>query len=365
MAYHYSAEEYLNMILIYGECHQSANLALRVYRERYGETHRCPTNPRTITRAIQRIRENRRVDPDTDREGVITRRLPVWQEYQILQHFERTPTSSLRRAERLFNVHRNAIHSVLKREKWHPFKFCKVQALLPRDRPVRVAYCQWLQQKIAESPGFLGDVLWTDESTFTRNGMWNRHNYHYWSHLNPNLCRESAHQYRFTLNVWAGIHENNIIGPVFIDGTLNRVKFLELLNGPVTDYLESISLESYRRVWFQLDGAPAHSVVEARHCLNQMFGERWIGRYGPQRWPARSPDLTPLDFFLWGFIKDEVYSQDVDTVEDLRRKIVTAFENLRSMCLDGRLLRNMRNNIRRRLNLCILRDGRHFENVKI
>jgi len=30
-----------------------------------------------------------------------------------------------------------------------------------------------------------------------------------------------------------------------------------------------------------------------------MYPNRWIGRGEPQNWPARSPDLTPLEFFLW------------------------------------------------------------------
>jgi hypothetical protein len=34
--------------------------------------------------------------------------------------------------------------------------------------------------------------------------------------------------------------------------------------------------------------------------LNNNFGEKWIGRYGPFLWPARSPDLNPCDFFLVG-----------------------------------------------------------------
>lgn len=365
MARRYTAEDYLNMIIIYGECHQNANLALRTYRERYGANRPCPVNSRVITNAMDRIRNNRRVDPRFDHEGIIARQLRVRQEDQILDHFRRVPTSSVRRAERLYNVHRNAVHSVLKREKWHPFKLCKVQALLPRDKPVRFAYCRWLQDNIRETPGFLNYVFWTDESTFTRNGMWNCHNYHYWSLQNPHVCRESAFQYRFSLNVWAGIHGDSIIGPIFIDGTLNRGRFMELLNGPVSEYLDGICLERLRRVWFQLDGAPAHSVVEARQRLNQMFGNQWIGRFGPQRWPPRSPDLTPLDFFLWGLIKEEVYATEVTTIEDLQNRIVVAFDRLKETALRDGLLRRVRRNIERRLNLCVQRDGGHFENLKI
>lgn len=42
------------------------------------------------------------------------------------------------------------------------------------------------------------------------------------------------------------------------------------------------------------------------------FPDWWIGRDGPINWPPRSPDISPLDFFLWGYVKDIVY-QKTDT----------------------------------------------------
>ncbi|UYV83660.1 hypothetical protein LAZ67_23001938 [Cordylochernes scorpioides] len=43
--------------------------------------------------------------------------------------------------------------------------------------------------------------------------------------------------------------------------------------------------------------------------LDQNLSGQWIGRRGPIEFPARSPDLTPLDFFLWGTVKDGVYKR--------------------------------------------------------
>ncbi|KAJ8883193.1 hypothetical protein PR048_015033 [Dryococelus australis] len=37
------------------------------------------------------------------------------------------------------------------------------------------------------------------------------------------------------------------------------------------------------------------------------YPRRWIERGGPAVWPARSPDLTLLDFFFWGHMKSRVY----------------------------------------------------------
>ncbi|EFN64531.1 hypothetical protein EAG_07520, partial [Camponotus floridanus] len=57
----------------------------------------------------------------------------------------------------------------------------------------------------------------------------------------------------------------------------------------------------------QQDGHPAYTSILARIILNQKFPGRWIGLHGPQEWPPRSPDLTPMDFFMWGFLKNKVY----------------------------------------------------------
>ncbi|KAJ4432435.1 hypothetical protein ANN_21054 [Periplaneta americana] len=50
--------------------------------------------------------------------------------------------------------------------------------------------------------------------------------------------------------------------------------------------------------WFQQNGATPHYGRRVMDFLNQMFPGRWIRRKGNIEWPARSPDLNPLDFFL-------------------------------------------------------------------
>jgi hypothetical protein len=64
---------------------------------------------------------------------------------------------------------------------------------------------------------------------------------------------------------------------------------------------------------FQQDGAPPHWHMGVREYLNGNLPGRWIGRASAAdnifcTWPPRSPDMTVCDFFLWGFVKDNVYS---------------------------------------------------------
>jgi hypothetical protein len=58
------------------------------------------------------------------------------------------------------------------------------------------------------------------------------------------------------------------------------------------------------RIHFQQDGASPHYLEEVRKYLNTRFPGRRIGGAGPIAWPPHSPDLTSLDFFLWGIVKD-------------------------------------------------------------
>ena len=75
------------------------------------------------------------------------------------------------------------------------------------------------------------------------------------------------------------------------------------------------------RICFQQDGAPPHFSKRVRTWLDQKFDNRWIGRGGPISWAPRSPDLTPLDFFLWGHVKSNVYKTTVKDINTLKARI--------------------------------------------
>ena len=72
---------------------------------------------------------------------------------------------------------------------------------------------------------------------------------------------------------------------------------------------------------YQQDGAPPHWSMDVRGSLNATFPNRWIGRDGPICWPPHSPHLTPLDFFLWGYVKDRAFATPVNDIGELRTRI--------------------------------------------
>jgi hypothetical protein len=69
---------------------------------------------------------------------------------------------------------------------------------------------------------------------------------------------------------------------------------------------------------FQQDGAPPHWGSNVRRFSDVAFPNRWIGRDGPTPWPPRSPDITPHDLFLWGSVKDKVFSTPVPGVTKVK-----------------------------------------------
>jgi len=82
--------------------------------------------------------------------------------------------------------------------------------------------------------------------------------------------------------------------------------------------------------YFQHDGAPPHFSREVRNFLNYRFPGRWIGRSGPHNWPASSPDLSPLDYRVWGWMKELVYSVTVGTQDALLGRLLDAADHIRN-----------------------------------
>ncbi|GBN85531.1 hypothetical protein AVEN_161118-1 [Araneus ventricosus] len=73
-----------------------------------------------------------------------------------------------------------------------------------------------------------------------------------------------------------------------------------------------------RNVRFQYDGAPAHKTSSVKQYLLEEFREQIIVYGVLKEWPPRSPDITQIDFFLWGYLKQQVYATPPPTLQDLQ-----------------------------------------------
>lgn len=128
--------------------------------------------------------------------------------------------------------------------------------------------------------------------------------------------------------MWLGIVGNHVIDREFIEGYVNARYYSQFLLHRLDELLDDVPLASRLEMIFQQDGHPAHTSLLARTILNRKFPGRWIGLHGPQEWPPRSPDLTPMDFFAWGFLKNKICETLPTNQEDLKNKIRNACANI-------------------------------------
>ncbi|GFV81669.1 transposable element Tc3 transposase [Trichonephila clavipes] len=120
-----------------------------------------------------------------------------------------------------------------------------------------------------------------DEAHFWLNGYVNKQNCRIWSEANPQVYVETPlHPEKLT--VWCALWAGAVV--------------------PTRQRSDTIDL------------------------LKDTFGDRLISRFGLVNWPPRSCDLTPLDYFLWGYVKSLVYADKphaLDHLEDNIRRVIT------------------------------------------
>ena len=167
-------------------------------------------------------------------------------------------------------------------------------------------------------------ILWSDEAVFHTGGFVNRHTCHYWAAHDPEVTVEKM-QNRPKVTVWCGMTATRVIGAYLLRDTMNAKRCLHMLE--VYMWPIVFGRENIDELVFMHDGAPPHFALSVRAWLDQKFPGRWLGRRGPHEWPARSPDFTPCDFFLWGWAKEEVYwakPRTMEQLEDRSRKVITS-----------------------------------------
>ena len=111
---------------------------------------------------------------------------------------------------------------------------------------------------------------------------------------------------------------------------------------------------------FQQDGAAPHTATAVIGWLETRFPACVISRRTHRPWPARSPDLNPLDYYLWGALKEEMKFANLDSVDTMKKAIRNA---IRSVNRQPEVLRSVISNFKFRLSKCLERNGQHIEHM--
>ena len=227
--------------------------------------------------------------------------------------------------------------------------------LSERDFNSRRNACEVLLEVVSED----AIVFFSDEAHFHLCESVNKQNMRYWADTNPReLHQRPLHSPKVT--VWCAISSAGIIGPWFFEEnevavTVNSDRYLNMLQEFFFPRLDELDLGD---IWFQQDGATAHTSRASMAVLRVHFPERLISIRGDLEWPARSPDLTLCDFFLWGFLKSRVYVNRPSTLQDLKTNIQEEIANITPAMLE-RVMTNARN----QFTQCMENRGRHLSDL--
>ena len=168
---------------------------------------------------------------------------------------------------------------------------------------------------------------------------------------------------------WVAISKHGTIGPFWFENanqepvTARKEHYIEVLN-KLWGALGLLSRGRGRnRVqrdiqWFQQDGAPPHTANITLDWLDHKFPNRLISRKREPEWSRHSPDLNPPDFYLWGFLKDNVYRHNPQTIPELKEAITQKINAIpKEECI------RVINNFARRIQDCLQQNGGHLEHI--
>ncbi|PNF28323.1 hypothetical protein B7P43_G03472, partial [Cryptotermes secundus] len=246
---------------------------------------------------------------------------------RVRESFVRSPQKSTVRASRELGLPQQIVWKILRRRlHFKPHRLQLLQQLKPEDYGRHLEFCVTMQQAL-EDEDFASKLIFSDEATFRLSGKVNRHNVKLWGTENPRaivtLERDSP-----KLNVFCALSQTNLYGPFFFS------------------YLDMLQLWLFRGFCLPTRRGTPHWNIDVRRYLNNELRHRWIGRVGEAdvalfAWPPRSPDLTPCDFYLWGYIKDRLYITPLArTLVELRERIDAAV-----MTIDRMMLQNVWNEL--------------------
>jgi len=274
------------------------------------------------------------------------------------------PKKSLQRRSLELGIKKTSLMRILTSDlKLRAYKIQFHQRLSNANAQDRIAACRWFVERCEQDASFLERIWFSDEAHFFLNGHVNKKNCIFWGSSKPDEVFETnVHDLKVT--AWMAISSQGTIGPFFfMDEDKNTVtvtskRYLEVLSSFWKALGRKIGTEARKTQWFQQDGAAPHTAQAVMEWIAAHFDEKVISRRTTYPWPSHSPDLNPLDYHVWGYLKDQMGGQRFASLQELRDTITAHAKNIPQVQCQA-VVRNFL----RRINMCISRDGKHVEHL--
>ncbi|CAK9813904.1 Transposable element Tc3 transposase [Anthophora plagiata] len=354
----FSLEQSWEILKTYFQSGESSTQTVRNLRKKFDKKDVPKTQ--FVDQFVKRVRETGSLLNKTTR----VRTRPVRSTENIAavaQSVREQPSTSTRHRSQELNISRTSLRRILHKDLgMNAYKVQLVQELKPHDHLMRFRFAQWAEDRLIEDEHFYRKIIFSDEAHFHLGGYVNKQNCRIWGSENPHVIVEKPmHPQRVT--VWCGFWSGGIIGPFFFENeqgnavTVSGDRYRAMLSNFLFPKIEEDDIDD---IWFQQDGATCHTANVTIDLLRTVFENRIISRNADVNWPPRSCDLTPLDFFLWGAVKDKCYAKHPETIDDLKHEIEVAIDEIEAQTIE-----NVLKNWTDRMEYCKASRGSHLNDV--
>lgn len=138
--------------------------------------------------------------------------------------------------------------------------------MIPTDQ-----FCEDTKLRTDQDPEVLYNIVFSDDATFQLNGTCNWHSCRYWAEENPQWIRESKTEYPQRIHVSAGIINNYLLDPFFIDRNLTAQRYENII---LNEFVPAIREITGEHVWFQQEGAASLHGRDVLNYLDDHFPDR-------------------------------------------------------------------------------------------
>lgn len=283
---------------------------------------------------------------------------------QVRESVVNSPKKSYRiRAQELAMAPTTLLRVMRKDLKLFPFRISTHHVLQQQDKEKRIEMCNWLNEKLEQSPMWLNHVWFSDEAHFHLNGAVNNHNNVFWGQTSPDEISEKRLKGPKVTAFVAFNKKHGLLGPYWFEEngrtvTINSERYITILDQFYGDLTQKLTQGQLRRAWFMQDGARPHTAHATLDHLGGLFQSRLISLNTAHEWAPHSPDLNPLDFWFWGAAKGKVYASRPQTLEDLKQNVADYATEI-----TNDTWQKVGQNFCIRVKACFNRNGAHIEHV--
>lgn len=197
-----------------------------------------------------------------------------------------------------------------------------MQKLKPIDHKSRGTFVSYILlmercKKKEEDEESFRNIFFSDEADFHLGGYVYKRKCRIWKSASNTGEVKPLHHQRVTVwfGFWTSGPEVSLTRIFFKNEAGNAVSvvgnwYISMIWNVLCGELGDIDVQL---MWSRQDDATLHTSNEALNFLWERFQNRIILRRGNISWPPKSSDLTPLCFFLWGLLEENVYADNNDS----------------------------------------------------